>query len=62
MLFLETSAKTAYNVGDSFIKMTTDILSQLKETPQEDPNKKHLHLNKNNEDTLIHKKNECCKL
>lgn len=38
MKFIETSAKTAFNVGDSFINMSSDIIKNLqakeiKQTP-----------------------------
>ncbi len=29
MKFIETSAKTSLNVGDSFISMTSDIIKQI---------------------------------
>ena len=60
MKFLETSAKTAFNVGDSFISMSKDIIkiSQAKEiNNQENHNKIELNTGKAKN---ISKK-DCCK-
>ena len=61
MKFLETSAKTAYNVGDSFVKMSIDImkLNQVKEISNNEQPK--IELGKDKVKKILSKK-DCCKL
>lgn len=46
MKFLETSAKTAHNVADSFITMTKEIITQMSEKEKNISNKNGIIINK----------------
>mmetsp|Transcript_33725 Transcript_33725/g.35020 ORF Transcript_33725/g.35020 Transcript_33725/m.35020 type:complete len:207 (+) Transcript_33725:2-622(+) len=60
MKFIETSAKTAFNVGDSFVSMTTDIIKQLqsKEMKQQETSGT-VNISSNNSQNIT--KKSCCK-
>lgn len=60
MKFIETSAKTSENVGESFIDMTKDIVSMLKEKPSGDNKDKTIDISKNKTTDIAIKKTNCC--
>lgn len=60
MKFIETSAKTAFNVGTSFISMTSDIIKQLQTREiKVIPDGNKIEINNNKVKDLS--KKDCCK-
>lgn len=58
MKFIETSAKTSSNVGESFVSMTTDIIKNIKEK-QVDQVKEKIDINPKAKDITKGGK-KCC--
>ena len=62
LMFLETSAKTAYNVVEAFNQSASAILNYAIKTGQNPGQKKGTELNQNNNNPQTTQKNEgCCK-
>lgn len=60
MKFIETSAKTAFNVGDSFINMSSDIIQQLQSREiRQTPDSDKVELNQTKVRDIS--KKDCCK-
>lgn len=58
MKFIETSAKSAFNVDEAFTTMTREIINLKKKSVEQEDNKKKL-VNVNDSKT-IHKSNKKC--
>jgi len=59
MKFIETSAKSAFNVDEAFTTMTREIITLKKKTVEQDESKKK-NINLSNDTKTIHKTNKKC--
>ena len=60
MKFIETSAKTSENVGNSFTKMTGDIIKNIKDRTPTENKEPRIDISNNRAKNISLKKSECC--
>ena len=60
MKFIETSAKSAFNVDEAFTTMTREIITLKKKSVEQDESKKKNNLSLTGDTKIIHNKNKKC--